>query len=320
MSSPKKVLVIVNPVSGQRDQSEVLNKVKAFLEAASLDFTVRETEGEGDARRWAKETDADLVIVSGGDGTVMEAMSGVIENDADVPLAQLPGGTANLLARALGIPVETEAALELALGGSAVPFDVGYLPEKNLYFSLMAGAGWDARLIEDATREIKNRLGFLAYILTGIKNLFTLRRSVVRLELDGEVKTFRAHTVSLINVGEILDTNFKLGDAITPHDGKLNVAVTSPTRLWGIIKLVGRLILKRFESYRDLQYFSVERIHLEARPPLEVQIDGEAIGTTPFTAEIVPNAVRLIVPGEYALKSGLEDVKTGKINKGATVS
>lgn len=301
----KEVLVIINPVSGQRDHSVVLNEITSFFEAADVRFTVCETKGKGDARRWAKETKADLVLVSGGDGTVMEAMSGVIENEADTPLAQLPGGTANLLARALGIPVDAQKALELSLSGVAVPFDVGYLPEKNLYFSLIAGAGWDARLIEDATREIKNRLGFLAYVLTGIKNLFTLRRSVIKLELDGEEKIFRAHTVSLINVGEILDTNFKLGDAISPHDGKLDVAIASPTTLWGIVKLIGRLIFKRFDNYRDLQYFAVERVRLEARPALELQIDGEAIGTTPFTAEVVPNAIRLIVPETYSTTTGI---------------
>ena len=227
-------------------------------------------------------------MVYGGDGTVMETMTGLINNERKIPLAQLPGGTANLLARALGIPVDMEQALEVALNGVAVPLDVGYLPEKDLYFSLVAGAGWDASLIEDASREIKNRLGFFAYVLTGVKNLYNLRRSRITLEIDGERHQFRAHTVMLVNVGEILGTGFALGKDMSPHDGKLNLAVASPNSLGGILKLVFRLVTKRFENYRDLQYFSGCEVRVEANPPLKLELDGEAVGETPFSARIVP--------------------------------
>ena len=231
----RTVLVIINPASGQGDQAQLREKVEAKLQAEGVSYEVRETQGEGDALGWAKETRADLVIVSGGDGTVMETMSGLIENKRDVPLAQLPGGTANLLARALGVPIATDKALELALSGVSVPLDVGYLPERERYFAIVAGAGWDARMIEDAPREIKNRLGFAAYIVSGVKHLFTLKRSDVVLEIDGEEHRFRAHTVMLINVGEIAGTNIHMGDS-NPHDGKLDLAIVVPNTLGGILR------------------------------------------------------------------------------------
>lgn len=240
---------------------------------------------------------------------MMEAMSGLIKNEHSIPLAQLPAGTANLLARALAIPTEPAEALELALSGVAVPLDVGYLPEHDRYFALVAGAGWDAQLIEDASRELKDRFGFFAYILTGVKNLFKLKRSRIELEIDGKRQWFRAHTVMVMNVGEIAGTGIKIGEDISPHDGKLNLAIASPNTVGGVARLLYRLLTGQLENYRDLRYFSASRIRIMATPPLEVQIDGEALGQTPLYAETVPNGALLVVPPSYATEKGLGDAR-----------
>ena len=323
MAHPQTILVIMNPVSGQRDHEKMRSEVEAFLDEAGVQYEIRETEGEGDALTWAQESDADLVIAAGGDGTIMEAMSGLIKSERRTPLAQLPLGTANLLARALGVPIATKEALNVALNGVAVSMDVGYLPEKDRYFSLVAGAGWDASLIEDATRDIKNRLGFFAYIVTGVRNLFKLRRSRITLQIDGKPKRFKAHTVMLVNVGEILGTGFQLAENVSPHDGKLNLAVASPEGLGGILRLVFRLVTKQFANYRDLQYFDAEHIRVEAEPSLKLEIDGEPIGETPFEAQVVPAGAVLIVPQKYADAKELTDVRQEQVNKkqtGAEVS
>ena len=310
MSEKRRVLVIMNPVSGQQDADKLRDKIETYLKEHDATYEVRETQGEGDALDWARDTDADLVIAAGGDGTIMETMSGLIKNSRSVPLAQLPGGTANLLARALGIPIDPEKALDVALNGVSVPLDVGYLPDKDRYFSLVAGAGWDAELIEDASREIKNRLGFLAYVMTGVKNLFKLKRSIITLEIDGEKRRYRAHTILVVNIGEILGTGFQIGKDMNPHDGKLNLAIASSSSAWGILKLMLRLATKNFENYRGLQYVSAEKISLEATPPLKLEIDGEPIGETPFKVEVVPGGALLIVPQEYAEAKNLSPTAT----------
>lgn len=296
------ILVILNPVSGQQDFGEAKQTIESALEEAPCKYEVRETRGEGDAYRWAKEAeDFSLVLVGGGDGTVMEAMSGVIESRSDLPLAQLPMGTANLLARALAIPIDLSKALSLALGeGVATEMDVGYLKDHERYFALVAGSGWDARLIEDADRELKNKLGFFAYVVTGIKNLFQLENSKVRLILDGKESEFRAHTVEVINIGEIHGTGVSLGEGMSPHDGKLNLALAATSRFREVVSLVWRILTKHYKGSSTLRYFTASKIRVEADPPLRLQIDGEAIGETPCEIEVVPNAVRLLVPRDYA--------------------
>jgi diacylglycerol kinase (ATP) len=298
----RNALVIMNPVSGQNDPGDTRAQIEERLGREQLRYEIRETKEAGDALRWAQQAPADgfdLVIVSGGDGTIMEAMTGLIKSGSDVPLAQLPQGTANLLARALGIPTGQEEALETALSGKATRLDVGYLPKEDRYFALVVGAGYDARLIADASRELKNALGFFAYVVTGIKNLFTLRPARIELEVDGKPIRLRAHTVLIINVGEINNANIALGPNIHPHDGKLDLMILSTASLLGVLRTIGRILLRRFDNAQGLRYMSASRIRLTARPPLPTQIDGEELGVTPLEVEAVPDGALLIVPDSY---------------------
>ncbi|MBB5351688.1 YegS/Rv2252/BmrU family lipid kinase [Haloferula luteola] len=306
MSTLPRILVIFNPTAGQDPAEKVRPALVQALDDGGFEYEIRETQGEGDARRWARETECDRVLVSGGDGTIMEAMSGLIENPRDVPLAQLPSGTANLLARALAIPIDREDALQLALhDGVAVSMDVGHLIDHDRYFALMAGSGWDADLIKAADRELKNRLGFFAYVISGLKSLFSLTRSRIQLTVDDQTFRFRAHTVIAINVGEIHGSGVALGSNLSPHDGKLDLAIVSPNSLAGILRVVFRLLTRRYDGATELRYFKAERIRVEAHPPLNLEIDGEPIGTTPFEAHVVPGGTQLIVPRDYAQAKGL---------------
>lgn len=311
---PSKVLVILNPTAGQDDTDPVIEQIRRRIEEAGIDYELRLTRGEGDALRWCREADGfDRVIVGGGDGTVMEAMSGLVESDAPLGLAQLPLGTANLLAKALAVPGDLDGAIDLALGeGAVASMDVGFLPGHKRYFALVAGSGWDAEMIEGADREMKDKLGFFAYVVSGVKSAFSLRRSRVTVTIDGEKKRFRAHTVMVINVGEIHGTGIALGEHLSPHDGKLDLAIATPDSMRGVLRLLFRILTRRFDGSNELRYFSASRLRVDARPPLKLEIDGEPIGETPFEVEVVPNGSRLVVPVEYLEAKGLEEWVPGK--------
>ena len=303
-------LVILNPVAGQDDPDKTRTLIEQRFSQEQLRYEIRETKEAGDALQWAEHAASegfDLVVVSGGDGTVMEAMSGLIKSGSSVPLAQIPAGTANLLARALSIPTEQAEALDTLFSGTSTRLDVGYLPREDRYFALVVGAGYDARMIADASREMKNILGFAAYIVTGIKNLFTLRPSRIELEIDGQRLRFRAHTVLIINVGVIQDANVALGPNITPDDGKLDLMIVSSASLMGALNILFRVLTKRYDGVSGLRYMRASRISLTARPPLPTQIDGEALGDTPLEVEVIPKGALLIVPQSY--KNAQESVK-----------
>lgn len=306
-NSPSRFLVIVNPAAGQRDAKKTLATIEDVLTQAGVDFKIAQTEGANDALKQAKgATDYDRVLVAGGDGTVMEVLSGMIKNPSPVPVGILPQGTANLLSRALAIPLDLKKALALALtDGVAVDLDLGYLPDHDRYFAIVAGSGWDAQLIADASREMKDKLGFFAYIITGVKSLFTLRSSNVEALIDGVPYRFRAHTLMILNVGEIHRTPVAVGDNVSPHDGTLDLLIASNSSLWGVVKVILRLLTKRFQGGSNLRYLKVSKLHLSATPPLKLEIDGECIGEMPFSVEVVPAGTRLIVPREYAEAKGL---------------
>jgi diacylglycerol kinase (ATP) len=302
MASYKRALVIINPASGQHDPAETRQLLDERLTAEGVEYEIRETQEAGDALQWAQgaaDDGYDLVIASGGDGTIMEAMSGLIKAGSTIPLAQIPVGTANLLARALLIPTDPAEAIEVIFTGKTEKLDVGYLPEEDRYFALVAGAGYDAQLIGDASRELKNLLGFFAYVVTGVKNVFKLRRSRVTIEIDGQRHRIRAHTVMAVNVGQIGDGAITIGPNIHPHDGKLDLVIISAASLPGAFRILWQILTRRFEGNSDLRYFSASKVRITAQPPLPTEIDGEELGTTPLYAEAVPEGALLVVPQEY---------------------
>jgi len=294
------VLCLVNPVSGQHDAAQTRRLLAADLTEAGIGYAVRETAQAGDAERWAQAAPGegfDAVLVCGGDGTVAEALTGLLKAGAVLPLAQLPVGTANLMAKALGIPAESAAALKLLRCGKVVPFDVAYLPERQRYFVLIAGAGWGARLIEDAPHTLKRRLGFAAYLVAGSRNLFRFRRTQVTLTLDGVPRQIVAHTVLLANVGKL--RGLTLGSDISPHDGKLDVIAISSSSLGDVVELVWRFITRRLKSCDGLSYYRAASVGITAASALPVQLDGEPMGETPLCVEVLPGRARMLVPTSY---------------------
>ena len=300
----KRVLLILNPVSGQKDYEKVKSRLIKKLESVSVVWELKETGGAADALCWAREAkNLDRLIVGGGDGTVMEALSGLIEGGSGIPLAQIPLGTGNLLARALGVPTDPEKALDLALGGGTpVKLDAGHLCNRNQYFSIMVGAGWDARTVADSSRKLKNRLGFFAYVFSGIRNFFTIKNAKIEITVDGEKYLIRGHTVFVINIGSLHEVPLGLGKNISPRDGVLNVIVTSARTPIHLLRLLWGVLRNDSRGISQIQSFSGKDIRVAATPALPVQIDGETSGKTPFHARVVESAVTMITSRDYAAR------------------
>ncbi|MFQ5512298.1 MAG: diacylglycerol/lipid kinase family protein [Candidatus Krumholzibacteriia bacterium] len=298
----RRILVIYNPAAGQRKLSNVPRKIEEHFTRQALDFEIRETQGAGDALRWARSAHAegyDLVAAAGGDGTVRECVEGIMRSGAQVPLAQIMTGSGNVTARAFSIPVDLKGALDTITTGKVTRFDVGYLPEHDRHFVFIAGAGYDARLIHDTPRHLKKSLGFFAYLLAGVKHFFTVRPVKVDLEMDDEVRRIKAHTIMAINIGSIAAIDWAVAPDIDAHDGKLNIMVMSSRSLLGSIIVLVKILTKRYHGFGALKHYQAERIRVTADPQLPVQIDGEPLGMTPFVAHVIPNGMPFVVPVDY---------------------
>jgi YegS/Rv2252/BmrU family lipid kinase len=302
----KRILVIVNPVAGQRNAAKIRSAVGAFFAEKKYDFVIRESETPGATRQLALSASGegfDLVAAAGGDGTVREAVDGIMKSGSGLPLALIPAGTTNFVARAMLIPMSVRGALDVIDKGKPMPFDIGYLPEHEQHFVFVAGTGYDARLIHDTPPHLKKKIGFFAYVGTGIRHLRTVQPVRMTLELDGELKRLRAHTIMAVNIGTIPNLGFAFAPDMDPHDGKLNVEIMSTRSFWTSVFVLLKILSKRYHGFADLKHLQARRIRVASTPPFPVEIDGDPLGTTPFVAEVVPAGMTFIVPQNYTVET-----------------
>lgn len=169
----RRVAVVFNPATSPDDAPERKRDLQAALNAAGVEVvvwleTTKQEAGQGLTRQ-AVEQGVDLVLAAGGDGTVMACVTGLAASD--VPLAVLPAGTGNLLALNLDLPSDLDDAVDVALHGDRRQLDVGALDGGADRFVIMSGLGFDAAMLRDANPTLKTRIGALAYVLSGLRQL-----------------------------------------------------------------------------------------------------------------------------------------------------
>ncbi len=302
MPSFNRILVILNPTAGQKNTSRLRSTIEMFFKDKGYTFDLRDTTHPDDANRWARSASAegfDLVVASGGDGTLRQAADGIMRSGAQIPLAVIPTGTVNFAARAMSVPTGVRDALEVIATGKVIRFDIGYLPEHDRYFVFIVGAGYDAMLIHHTPPKLKKKFGFLAYLAYGIHRAPSVRPVHMVVEMDDQVTHLRAHTVMVINQGSIANLGFSFAPDIDPHDGKLNIEILSTRSLWGSFIVLLKILTRRYHGFRDLKHAQAQRVRVTSDPPLPVEIDGDPMGTTPFLAEVIPSAISYLVPSNY---------------------
>ncbi len=299
LSKPlKSVYVIFNPVSGQTDPEE---RKKLISDALAVDgytcqfIATSLKKGAKDLAAQAVQDGASLLAVSGGDGTVMEAMSALV--GTDIPIAVLPAGTGNLLSINLGIPTTVPDAVHVALSGKPYALDLARTAEGR-YFAIMGGMGMDAQMIADTDREAKNKLGKWAYFRAAFKNL-PRRRAFIDIYLDDDPPLRRrAKTVLLANMGKITGGLAVLPTA-SPNDGLLDVGIVKAATLAHWAHLAGSALLGRAHQDSSLEVHQAKKVTLKPRRTQPVQFDGEDGGRTDsLTVEIVPQAVCVLIPAD----------------------
>jgi YegS/Rv2252/BmrU family lipid kinase len=254
--------------------------------------TTQEDPGQGQART-AAEAGVDVILACGGDGTVTATAAGLA--GTGVPLAVIPLGTGNLLARNLGLPGDLGQALTVALTGRNRRLDTG-LANGSLFLT-MAGLGLDAKMLADASEPVKKRLGWLAYLLAALRHLWD-RPMRVQLRTDaGPPVRRRASGVIVGNVGALQGGVPLLPDA-QPDDGRLDMVVLTARTVAGWLVVVLHVLLRRRSdvSSRVLRRsFTELRIDID-RPHLW-ELDGEVMGRTrQLVITVQPGALLVRVP------------------------
>jgi YegS/Rv2252/BmrU family lipid kinase len=302
--------VIANPAS--RRGRRLAESARKALASRSIDcdlvFTERPGHGAELALHHAPHYDA--VFALGGDGTVMEVAGALAGwRDAGIPeprIGVLAGGTGNLLARALGIPLRMHAAIPALLDGDELLIDLGRVQTVTVdgkaprRFAIAAGVGIDAAMIAETPSWLKRRLGVLAYTIMGTRAALraVLKRDFfhTRVTIDGEVHERTAAAVMIANFGAVLGKRITLGPEIRTDDGLLDGCIFSPHTFGDAFRIIWRMLRQDFRSDPCMLYCRGKRVRVETTPAKPWQADGELMGTTPFEVVVEPRAVRLLVP------------------------
>jgi YegS/Rv2252/BmrU family lipid kinase len=297
-----RVLLITNPAAA-RTRASAVEVIMGVFATAGWNAEVMATGGPGDARRLAAEGvagGAEIVAVFGGDGTTMQAAAALV--GTDVALGVIPGGTGNLLAGNLRIPSAPARAVRALVTAKPKLFDLGRMqrPDGEHYFAVACGAGYDARVMAETLGEHKRRWGMAAYVATTLRLIREIRSTDHVITIDGVVYDANAAMVLVANCGEVIPPYVRLGAGIRPDDGLLDVVVVrangfgqSVRAVWDLLRMAPEV--DGLDTY--VGYARGREIRVESHPVQPVQLDGEAGGETPFTATVVPQAIRIMVPG-----------------------
>jgi diacylglycerol kinase family enzyme len=239
----------------------------------------------------------DLVAVYGGDGTAMQAVRGVVGRD--IPIGLIPGGTGNVLAGNLRIPMSPDRAADVVSRGITRRIDLGRVEREAgpQYFAVNCGAGFDAQLMVTTSASAKRRWGVGAYVAEAVRNASAVESVPHRITVDGEVRRVRAASVIIANCAELIPPFVRLKSDIAPDDGLLDVITLEASGLVSSAVVFGRLAFG-VEGGAGVTYARGRRISVEADAARPVQLDGEPTGTTPLSAEVLPGALRVFVPAD----------------------
>lgn len=297
MKTPSLVAVL-NPKSGSSGE-EFRAEIEKALTARGAEFEIRETdpeEGALPAVRDAVCNGATHILACGGDGTIMSAVNALakVEKEPKTTLSIIPGGTANLLAQALGIPQDVEEAVSIALSGNDKLIDLGVCGED--IFALGLGLGLTEKLVSGTTAEEKEKLGRLAYAHAMLKELGQKpHRFSYRLD-DGPPQ--RAVGVALVvaNAGEI-SGRWKFAPDAEMDDGLLDLCILHRFYVRDMLRWFWRGLMGNLAEDRAISFFQAKKIYIGSDPPLDMQIDGEEVETKPpLTIEVRPKSLKVRVP------------------------
>lgn len=295
----KRAGVVYNPTK-VTDLAALKERVEPFMAAHGWDKplwleTSVEDPGVGMCQRAVKE-DCDVVVIAGGDGTVMAAVTAM--GGCDVPLAILPTGTGNLLARNLDLPInDEEACLEIAISGRVRSIDVASVDDERK-FAVMAGLGFDAAIMRDAPEGLKKAVGWPAYVVSAAKHL---RGRGIRVTItvdDGQPIHRRVRTVVVGNVGK-LQGNIPLLPDAKPDDGILDVVIIATRNVIDWARVTGRVVRRAHVPDRRMERFTGTHVVVEASHRQPRQLDGDVIeDSRRMDIRIEPGSLKVMVAAE----------------------
>ncbi|MEE8584775.1 MAG: diacylglycerol kinase family protein [Acidobacteriota bacterium] len=288
--------IIANPVAGHGQGKRWIKRLHRLLRDKPLKYELLETQGPGHAAQLAREL-ADggerRIIAMGGDGTISEVASALVETDLELGL--IPVGTGNDLARSLQIPFnDLDAALEVLREGRIRRIDVGR--ERDRTFLLMTAFGYPS-LVAEETNKMRRLKGSAAFFIAVCKALHRMQVVRIRMVLDGRSQQLECTSVLVQNTpycggGQLLAPGASM------EDGLLDVVVIGPVGKLSLMAHFPKVYRGTHVGHPSFSIFQARRVEIQTEFPMPKMFDGDLHGTTPIEAISVPGALSVVVPLE----------------------
>ena len=290
------VILIGNPAARGASSGKI-RTASDFLKQRGFDTLTLLTEKSGDATRLAAEavrSAPHAIIAAGGDGTINEVINGIATSE--VPLAILPLGTTNVLAKELGVPETVTGALEVAVSRASRSISLGMIElgidsdsPRRRYFCLMAGIGFDGQAVHDFDTGLKKKSGKTAYVLSGIKNLLHYAPNRLFYTIDG--KEYAGYA-SITGKASRYGGNFRITPDASLTEPSLYTCIFQGNRRSDLLRYVYRAVTGGLSSEKDVIY--LKSASVEVLGTAHVQIDGDYLGVTPARITVVKDALKII--------------------------
>ncbi|MEW6088835.1 MAG: diacylglycerol kinase family protein [bacterium] len=300
----QKINIILNPIAGK--SKGVLSKVTGTLKEKNIAFEVLATNSPGEAKLLAKisseNKSVDLLLVIGGDGTINEAVNGMV--NSNLPLGIIPAGSLNCAAREIGLSFNPVEALCELLNGKVKTIPLGkilffgentdstFQNNKERYFLLMAGIGLDAKAVVDFNPKLKKIVGPLAYVWSGLKQIFSRNHPLVQFETNK--RTITGYSGIINKFKTYAWFNFAPEAGIEKEF--FQMFVYKKNNIMSLIRYSIGGMFGLHRKFSDVESVLTNSIKASSNGIIFIQADGEAAGTLPAEISIVPCSLKIIVP------------------------
>lgn len=296
----KRMLFVYNPKAGKAKIRNKLSDIVDVFARSGYSIVVHPTQGQGEAREVVKNREKgayDLIVCSGGDGTLDEVVAGMMQTQEHLPVGYIPAGSTNDFAKSLGISSNMVAAAETIVKGRVFSCDIGRFNEG--LFVYVAAFGMFTEVSYATDQQMKNMLGHMAYLLEGVKSLSTIKSYVMRIESEEEIiegDFIFGMVTNSISVGGFKNIT---GKDVELDDGKFEVLlVKRPVTYVELDNTVASLVVPKFDA-QCIQYLKTSCLRIYSKEKISWTLDGEFGGEhKEVVIENLQKVLPIIVEGE----------------------
>jgi diacylglycerol kinase (ATP) len=293
MRQKKKILFIINPVSGIGKQKRVENAIKKHLDHSEYDYEIAHTEYAHHATKISAEAQSkgiDIVVAIGGDGSANDVATGIV--NTEMIMGVIPVGSGNGLAHFLKIPFSFKKSIRIICRNNVSRIDTATI-NNNLFISI-AGLGFDALVAEEFTK--CSRRGFWSYIKTILKEFRIYKPATYKIKFDGKEIERTALMVSFANSDQF-GYNAHVAPQASINDGLIDLCIIQPVSFLKAIPMAHKLFHKSLDTSKNVEVYKVREASVETDSPVSCHLDGDpAERLSSAEVKIFPKSLNIIIP------------------------